>query len=97
MSEALEYGGVVLDVTEEKARRGEIPLKLSPREFDLITFFMLRPQRLLSTKTIREEAWPGEYVTVESMRFYISQLRKKLGHPALIRSKPGQGYILMEG
>ena len=60
---------------------GEETLTLNRKEYDLLYYFMIRPDRLVEKMTLAEAVW-GDYIDqVDSLDFIYSQiknLRKKL-------------------
>ena len=71
------------------ARRGGVAVQLSPKEFDLLEFFMRHPGHLLSRERILSEIWgeeSGERANV--LQVYVGYLREKIDRPlALTRSR----------
>jgi two-component system, OmpR family, response regulator len=68
-------------------------VELTQREFDLLDFLVRHAGRVVTRDQLLESVWgfaaPGETRTVE---VHVAQLRKKLGHPSLIRTVRGLGY-----
>ena len=60
---------------------GEETLSLNRKEYDLLYYFMIRPDKLVEKMTLAEAVW-GDYIDqVDSLDFIYSQiknLRKKL-------------------
>ncbi len=72
------------------------PLHLTPKEFELLLFFVRNPQRVLTHKALLKQVWgPAGDDQPEYLRVLIAQLRKKLagseGH-RYIQSEPWVGY-----
>jgi two-component system alkaline phosphatase synthesis response regulator PhoP len=68
-------------------------VELTQREFDLLEYLVRHAGQVVSRDQLLESVWgflsPGETRTVE---VHVAQLRKKLGHPELIRTVRGLGY-----
>jgi len=68
-------------------------LELTQREFDLLEYLLRRTGQVVTRDELLEAVWgfvlPGQTRTVE---VHVAQLRKKLGHPELIRTVRGHGY-----
>ena len=85
------------DVTVRlRAREVEVagePVELTAREFDLLAYLAGNPGTVLSRELLLDRVWgldyPGETRTVD---VHVSQVRKKLGRPELIRTVRGAGY-----
>jgi len=75
--------------------RGE-PVSLTPVEFRLLAYLVRHAGTALSQDRIREDVWGHEAYSNDVVKWYISQLRHKLGddpsHPTLIRTVRGFGY-----
>lgn len=91
----LEVGELHLDPIRFHARRGGRVLELTPKEFALLEYFMTRPGAVLSQETLLEHVWDemADPFT-NTVRVTLSNLRKKLGDPALIQTIPRRGYVL---
>ena len=67
-------------------------IKLTPKEFDLIAYFVRHPGRTLNHRTLLAAVWGGNAVEQpEYLRVFIGQLRKKI-EPDPAKSR----YILTE-
>lgn len=88
------YGDIVLNpATRETTCRGE-PVRLSAREFALLSALMARPGKVWSVPQLQERlyGWDDE-VGSNTVEVYIHALRKKFG-AALIRNIRGVGYVV---
>ncbi|QEZ44040.1 response regulator [Cupriavidus oxalaticus] len=88
------YGEIVLNpATREVTHSGE-PVRLSAREFALLSALMSRPGKVWSVPQLQERlyGWDDE-VGSNTVEVYIHALRKKLG-AALIRNIRGVGYLV---
>jgi DNA-binding response OmpR family regulator len=86
-------GPVVLARGAREVRVSGEEVELTQREFDLLEFLLRHSGQVVSRDQLLETVWgfrsPGETRTVE---VHVAQLRKKLGHPDLIRTVRGVGY-----
>jgi DNA-binding response OmpR family regulator len=68
-------------------------VELTQREFDLLEFLLRNAGQVVTRDQLLESVWgfisPGQTRTIE---VHVAQLRKKLGHPELIRTVRGLGY-----
>ncbi|CAN7697240.1 Transcriptional regulatory protein QseB [compost metagenome] len=90
----VSYGDIVLNpTTREATHRGE-PVRLSAREFALLSALMARPGKVWSVPQLQERlyGWDDE-VGSNTVEVYIHALRKKFG-AALIRNIRGVGYVV---
>ena len=73
-------------------------VELTQREFDLLEYLLRHAGQVVTRDQLLESVWgflaPGETRTVE---VHIAQVRKKLGHPELIKTVRGLGYKASAG
>ena len=91
----------VRSIIRRKNQQGEEVLSLNRKEYDLLYYFIIRPERLVEKTTLAEAVW-GDYIDqVDSLDFIYSQiknLRKKLkaaGAEIDFQSVYGIGYKLV--
>ncbi len=93
----LRVGTIVMDIKAHTARRGEIPLELTKREWDLLEFFLRHPGQTLSRHEIIDYVWSYDAsVQMEMVDVYVSYLRSKLlisGRKDPIQTIRGFGYL----
>ena len=89
----LTLGEVTLDPAARQVWRGDQPVVLSLREFDLLHAFMRQAGRVLTREQLEQQlyAW-GSEVSSNAVEVYIHGLRKKLGS-GLIETVRGVGYV----
>jgi DNA-binding response OmpR family regulator len=88
-----QLGPVSLARGSREVRVDGREVELTQREFDLLEHLMRHSGQVVTRDQLLESVWgfvaPGETRTVE---VHVAQLRKKLGHPDLIRTVRGLGY-----
>lgn len=94
-----KVGELQLDVgTREVSLEGE-PIKLSPKEFELLRELMAHAGQVVTHRRLLITGWGNPSVDQQYLRGYIALLRQKLeedpSEPQLIHSEPGVGYRLM--
>jgi DNA-binding response OmpR family regulator len=86
-------GPVTLARGAREVRIGDREIDLTQREFDLLEYLMRNAGQVVTRDELLEAVWgfvlPGQTRTVE---VHMAQVRKKLGHPDLIRTVRGVGY-----
>lgn len=96
----LEYAGITLDPSTREVFRGARRIELTPKEFDLLQFFLINPRQVLTRDRILEEVWGYDFGGADNvLEVYIGYLRKKLeagDEPRVIRTVRGVGYALRE-
>ncbi len=107
-SSAMKYGstnkiviaGLELDLDEKTARRGEVVVGLTSREFSLLEYFMRNPGRVLSRNDIAGKVWDTSFdFGTNVVDVYVNFLRKKIDkgfEKKLIHTRIGLGYIFRE-
>jgi two-component system KDP operon response regulator KdpE len=90
-----------LDVAARVARvDGGEPLKLTPREWDLLVALARGGVgRVITQRQLLASVWgPAHLEDTQYLRVYVGHLRQKLGNAShLIRTEPGVGYRFGEG
>ncbi len=91
---ARALGGLRLDHEERTASLGGRPLRLQPREFEILSLLVSRPGRALSRAYLIENSSSyGLPISTRSLDTHIKNIRKKLGRKAgLIQTVPKLGY-----
>jgi len=77
-------------------------IHLTPKEFDLLTYFMRNAGKVLTHRTLLKAIWGGNYVDQnEYLRVFVGQLRKKVepegAKPRYILTEPWVGYRFEPG
>ena len=90
--ETLSVGGVELDLTTRRVRRGDDTVHLTPTEFDLLAYLASHSGQVFTREQLLEQVWgyhDGSGArTVDS---HVRAVRRKLG-PDVIRTVHGVGY-----
>ncbi|MFY7864703.1 winged helix-turn-helix domain-containing protein [Roseateles sp.] len=93
--ELLRVQDLELDPAARTVLRGETPIPLSTREFDLLQVLMLAAGRVLSREQLEQQLYSwGQEVESNAIEVHIHHLRRKLGSE-LIQTVRGVGYVLM--
>ena len=92
--------GVELDLVRRLVSRGGEPVRLSPREYDLLSVLARGGGRVLTHRQLLTAVWgPAHEHDVQYLRVFVGQLRQKLeadpNAPRLILTEPGVGYRFM--
>lgn len=95
----LHYADVLLDLDRHEAFRNDVPLDLTPREFDLLSYLMENKEHVLTREQILNRVWGYDYFgETNIVDVYIRYLRKKMdrSQSPLIQTVRGIGYVLRE-
>ena len=90
-------GDLVIDRERYRVVRGEEELRLTPKEFELLTFFAQHPGRVHTHRAILKAIWgPNAVDQPEHLRVLVASLRKKIepdpSNPRYILTEPWVGY-----
>ncbi|WP_295997912.1 response regulator transcription factor [Rugamonas sp.] len=94
---ALALNGVALDPITRQASADGKPLELTPREFDLLYFFVHHPDKVFSRLELLNQVWGYQHDGYEhTVNTHINRLRAKIeadpAQPVRILTVWGKGY-----
>lgn len=97
----LRVGDVEVDAVRRRVLRAGRELKLTPKEFDLLSFLARNAGRVVTHKQILAAVWGAAHTEdTQYLRVYIGQLRQKIedqvAEPRIILTEPGIGYRIGE-
>ena len=101
-SRLLQYGNVSLNPETFETEVDGKPLELGRKEFDILVYFMNRPQRLIEKQALAEAVWGDHTDQADNFDFIYAQiknLRKRLkdaGANIEIKTAYGFGYKLVQ-
>jgi DNA-binding response OmpR family regulator len=78
----IRVGGLQIDVRRRQAALDGVPLDLTRREFDLLTFLAARPGVVVARRELLAEVWQQSYGDDQTIDVHLSWLRRKLGETA---------------
>ncbi|MBX3584112.1 MAG: response regulator [Rhizobiaceae bacterium] len=89
--------GLSIDTVRRVVERDGKPLKLTPKEYDLLVILARHAGRVVTHKTLLTSVWgPAHGEDLHYLRVFIGQLRAKIERnptdPKIIRTEPGVGY-----
>lgn len=99
--QAVQFKNVKLFPEERKVLIGANEVQLNRKEYDLIYYFMIRPEKLITKTSLAEAVWGDDADQSDSLDFIYSQirnLRRKLkSHQAEVdfQAVYGVGYKLI--
>jgi len=83
-SRTVVVGGLCLDARARDATLEEVPLDLTPREFDLLHYLASRAGEVISKRELLTEVWRLPYGGADkTVDVHLSWLRRKLGETAI--------------
>jgi DNA-binding response OmpR family regulator len=98
----LIYGDVELDRMKHVAHRKGERLDLTPKEFQLLEFFMLNAERVVRRTELLEKVWDLSFDPMSNVvDVHVAHLRQKLRsedeRDALLHTIRGVGYVFQKG
>ena len=96
----LYVGDLEIDPDLVEVKKGGRPVRLSPREFNLLYTLAKSPGRVFPRGSLLRQVWgEDEYIDERTVNVYVQRLRTKLGDntdkPRLIETVRGFGYRLV--
>ena len=94
----LRAGSLTIDFEKKLVLATGEALKLSPKEFGILSLLARHPGRVFSREEILAEVWHGEtYVLDRTVDVHIARIRRKLGTEAVrLTNRQGYGYCFEE-
>ena len=90
------FDGFVVDPSSRTCERGQEPLPVSGKAYDILLVFLENPGRLLTKEELLDRVWANEFVEEGNLARNVSTLRKALGDTGkqhrYILTVPGHGY-----
>jgi two-component system KDP operon response regulator KdpE len=93
----LRAGDLTIDYDRRRVVRGETEIRLTPKEFDLLSLLARNHDRVLTHRAILKALWgPNAVEQPEHLWTLVAQLRKKMepdsANPRYVLSEPWVGY-----
>jgi len=91
------FGKLEIDMNRYEARKNNVALELTLREFELLKYLAERENKVFSREQLLEEVWGYEYYgDIRTVDVTVRRLREKLeddsSDPKFIMTKRGIGY-----
>ena len=99
---SITMGNLLLYPDKRQVEGGGVPLQLNRKEFDLLYYFIVNPDRVINKMSLAESVWGDNIDQVDSLDFIYSQvknLRRKLKQAEAtveLKAVYGFGYKLSE-
>lgn len=94
----LEVGPLVLDTARREVSRDGQAIHLTPSEYALLEFLVVRAGRVFSQNQLLEQLYRSDSeVSSNVVEVLVSGLRKKIqraDEPSIIRTRRGHGYLI---
>ena len=97
-SAQLAGGDLRLNPDTREVNRGDRPIELTGREFELLEYLMRNERLVVSRERLLEEVWGYDPMALtNTIDVFVSNLRRKLeegGEPRILHTKRGAGYVV---
>lgn len=91
-------GSLAIDFETRQVTLADQPLRLSPKEYDLLVTLARSAGRVVTHKRLLAAGWGGGPADTQYLRVYMGLLRQKIeedaSDPRLLLTEPGVGYRL---
>ena len=93
----VETEGLVVDFSRRAVTKNGVTIKLTPKEYDLLTTLARHAGRLLTHRQILTAVWgPAHQEDTQYLRVFVGQIRSKIeddpSAPKILLTEPGVGY-----
>jgi two-component system, OmpR family, KDP operon response regulator KdpE len=98
---SLRAADLEIDIVRHRVTRGKAEIRLTPKEFELLSFLVRHAGKVVTHKQILAAVWgPAHTEDTQYLRVYVGQLRQKVednpDDPKVIITEPGIGYRIIE-
>lgn len=94
----LVYEEFRLDLDRHTVEKGGVPVTLTPKEFDILAFFMQHVDLAITRERLLSAVWGYDFVgESRTVDIHVQQLRRKLGLQNRLITIPKLGYRLESG
>lgn len=97
VSNRIQVGALEFDYDQQTVRVGGAPIELTALERKLLACLLENSGRIVTRERLLDEIYSasGRIVNNNTLSVYLKRLRKKLGHPDLIKTVKNLGYRIM--
>lgn len=94
----LRFDGLAIDLRTREVTVGEVPVALTPREFDLLAFLAASPRQVFSRVQLLEQVWESapEWQDPSTVTVHVRRVRQKIeadpDDPRWLTTVWGVGY-----
>jgi DNA-binding winged helix-turn-helix (wHTH) protein len=95
----VRFGAFVFDAATRELRRGDMPVHVSPKAFDLLALLVRESPNAVSKQVLHRELWPHTFVSENIVAVLVAEIRRALGDsarkPAFVRTVNRFGYAFI--
>ncbi|MBS5344309.1 MAG: response regulator transcription factor [Clostridium sp.] len=91
----IHYGDITMNIDEHTVKKGDDYISLTPKEFDILTFFLQNQDIALTRERLLATVWGYEFMgETRTVDIHVQQIRKKMGLHNKLVTIPKLGYRL---
>lgn len=91
----LRYGDIQVDIEKHTALKNGVPVALTPKEFDVLVFFMRNLDVAITREQLLSNIWGFDFTgESRSVDIHVQQVRRKMGLQGKLITIPKLGYRL---
>jgi len=95
--EVLQIGDITIDVAGHAVKRADVPINLTPLEFDLLVALARKPRQVFTREVLLEQVWGYRHAAdTRLVNVHVQRLRAKIEkdpeHPEIVVTVRGVGY-----
>lgn len=100
LESCLSYRHITVDLDSHTVMRGDEPVDLTKREYDLLITFLQNINRVLTREVLLDRVWGYDnYAETNVVDVYVRYLRSKLDFPkteSILQTIRGTGYVMRQ-
>ena len=94
---SMKHGALIINIDKYEVRKNDKIIDLTLREFELLKFLSLQPEKIYSREALLEKVWGYEYYgDVRTVDVTVRRLREKIeddpSNPRFVVTRRGVGY-----
>jgi class 3 adenylate cyclase len=90
------FGNYILDTQRYELRRGNMPIKVRPKVFDVLAYLIAHHERVVAKQELLEYLWPHQFIGDATLNSCIMEARQAVGDTGQaqrsIQTLYGRGY-----
>lgn len=91
----LEFTDIIMDEERHRVLKGGTEMELTPKEFDLLQYFLKNTRKVLTREELFVKVWGQDYLdSSRTVDIHVQRLRKKLDLNDELKTVTKVGYIL---
>ena len=91
----IHYGDITMNIDEHTVKKGDDYVSLTPKEFDILAFFLQNQDIALTRERLLATVWGYEFMgETRTVDIHVQQIRKKMGLHNKLITIPKLGYRL---